>query len=183
MLTLLLAGITMLFLGLSGAYLYSRFQHKVPPLPLPFLFYANILFLLGGSLLMHRSKIAYLNDEKGKLLQQLWGTVGLTVVFVIMQGFAWNTLFQNDIFIGHNQLASYIYLISGLHFVHVLSGLPFLLSFIITAQKNLEEEVSTLIFFSDPDNLLKINMLALYWHFLDGLWIYLCLFFALNHIF
>jgi len=79
-----------------------------------------------------------------------------------------------------DNMASYLYLISGLHFLHVIFGIPFLAAFVIVAYKKMKEPVSVLIYFSDPGKLRKLKILTIYWHYLDILWIYLVAFFSIN---
>ena len=71
--------------------------------------------------------------------------------------------------------AAYLYLLSGVHFLHVIAGIPFLVQFIITSRKKMKEPVSVLVYFSDPAKKLRLRLLSMYWHFLDGLWIFLVL--------
>ncbi|RMF25339.1 MAG: cytochrome c oxidase subunit III, partial [Bacteroidetes bacterium] len=108
--------------------------------------------------------------------------LGLSLAFLVLQFFAWRSLFAQNVFINTDNSASYLYLLSGLHFLHVVGGLPFLIWFWRQARKRLREPVSELVYFSDPDKRLKLRLLTLYWHFLDGLWIYLVLFFWVNKV-
>jgi cytochrome c oxidase subunit 3 len=39
-----------------------------------------------------------------------------------------------------------------------------------------------LIYFSDDEKKLNLKLLNTYWHFLDILWLYLIIFFAINYI-
>jgi cytochrome c oxidase subunit 3 len=112
----------------------------------------------------------------------LWYTLGLSLFFLVMQCLAWYMLFQKQIFITSDNSAGYLYVISGLHFVHVIGGIPFLGVFLYKANKYMKEPVSVLVYFSDPAKRLNLRLLALYWHFLDGLWIYLVLFFFINQV-
>ena len=95
----------------------------------------------------------------------------------------WQQLVNQNIFLASNNMASYLYLISGLHFLHVIAGLPFLILFYVVARKRMKEPVSVLVYFSDPEKRLKLRLLTRYWHYLDGLWIYLVLFFLINRLF
>ena len=58
-LTLLLAGITMLFLALSAGFIYTRIEMKIPPIEMPFLFVINTLLLIGSSFTMQQANKAY----------------------------------------------------------------------------------------------------------------------------
>lgn len=179
---LLLAGISSLFLGFSAAYLYNRFQQSIPPVELPSLFYFNTLLLLSSSLTLWRAKNAYRNDQTERYKWMLGITLILTVLFLVSQIFAWLQMQSQDIFINYSNMASYLYAISALHFIHVIVGIPFLVLFLTTAIRKMKTPVSVLIYFSDLDKRRKLNLLNIYWHFLDGLWIYLVLFFMINYL-
>lgn len=180
LLFLTLAGLTMLFLSLSFAYVYTRSLSKLPPLQLPWLFYVNTLVLLSSSYTLWQSKKAYLEDRTDRYQLTLYLTIILSVVFLILQGIAWFSLFSRQITIQSDNAAGYLYVISGLHFLHVVAGLPFLIYFSIQAKKYMIEPVSVLVYFSDPHKRLNLRLISIYWHFLDIMWIYLMVFFVLN---
>ncbi len=181
-LVLLLFGLTTMFLTLTGSYVYNRVQADLPPLQLPPLFLLNTLVLLGSSYTLLQAKKAYLSDDTAGYQRTLWLTLGLSFLFLGLQSLAWYQLFTNDVFVHSDNSAGYLYVISALHFLHVVAGLPFLGLFIHRARTSMKEPVSVLIYFSDPDKRLKLRLLTLYWHFLDGLWIYLVLFFVLMRL-
>ena len=181
LLTLVLMGITALFLAFSASYIYSCYQNGIPPIKLPNLFYWNTLVLLASSGTMILAKNAYLNDETERYQLMLGFTIVLTIIFLFAQLIAWRSLFNQQIFVNYSNTASYVYVISALHFVHVLAGLPFLMLFLWVAIKKMKEPVSVLVYFSDPEKRLKLNLLTKYWHYLDALWIYLVFFFLLNY--
>lgn len=181
-LTLLLVSLTILFLTLSGAFIYTRVQSELPPLKLPVLFLVNTGILLASSYTMVLAKRAYLADDTKRYIRMLWYTMGLSFFFLAMQCIAWYLLFQKQVFITSDNSAGYLYVISGLHFLHVIGGIPFLGTFLYKADKYMKEPVSVLVYFSDPAKRLNLRLLTLYWHFLDGLWIYLVLFFFVNQL-
>lgn len=180
LLILVLMGVTALFLAFSVAFIYSRVQNGLPPIQLPSLFYFNTLILLASSATMVWAKRCYLADDTKNYQNALIATIVLSVIFMIAQFFAWRSLFQQEIYIHTSNASGYLYLISGMHFMHVIAGLPFLGLFLWTARKQMKEPVSVLVYFSDPEKRLKLRLLTIYWHFLDALWIYLVLFFLVN---
>lgn len=180
---LLIAGVTFLFLAFSGSYIYTRFQTGIPPIKLPPLFYFNTIILLGSSWTLLQSKKAYLDDNTAKYQGFLWATLALSLIFLFAQIFAWLQLFNSGILLDHSNIASFVYLISAVHFAHVIAGIPFLGIFLYTAHKNMKEPVSVLMYFTNPEKARKLKLLTIYWHFLDVLWIYLVLFFAINLLF
>ncbi len=181
-LTLLLFSLTMLFLTLTAAFVYTRIQSDLPPIKLPILFVVNTAILLAGSYTMILAKRAYLADDTRRYTNMLWYTLGLSVFFLAMQCIAWYQLFAQQVYITSDNSAGYLYVISGLHFAHVIGGIPFLGVFLYKARTYMKEPVSVLVYFSDPAKRLNLRLLTLYWHFLDGLWIYLVLFFFINQL-
>ncbi|MEM9546742.1 MAG: cytochrome c oxidase subunit 3 [Bacteroidota bacterium] len=179
---LTLAGITALFLGFSGAYLYNRLQQGIPPVKLPPLFYFNTLLLVASSIVLIWAKKSYQRDNTVNYKIALVVTLLLTIAFLVAQIFAWQQLQNSDIFINYNNMASYMYLISGLHFLHVVAGIPFLVLFVINAVRKMKSPVSVLIYFSDLKKKRRLDLFNIYWHFLDALWIYLVVFFLVNYL-
>ena len=183
MLFILLFGLTFLFLALTVAYIYIRVTNKVAPVQVPILFVFNTIILLASSWTMVRSQRCYLKDDTQGYQKNLLYTLMLSLIFTTMQAVAWWWLFQNNINLGTSTTTSFLYVISFVHLAHVLAGLPFLYKFYRAAKLNMVDPVTVLVYFSDPEKRLNLRLLTIYWHFLDGLWIYLVLFFAINQLF
>ena len=182
LLILILFGICSLFLSLTIAFIYTRVQNNLPPIKLPNIFIINTIILVASSGTMVWAKRAYKADNTRAYQQALIYTIVLSFLFLIAQFFGWRELLMQDIFIASDNSASYLYLISGLHFAHVIAGLPFLCMFLWVAYKQMKEPVSVLVYFSDPEKRLRLRLLTIYWHFLDALWVYLVLFFWINYL-
>lgn len=182
LLFLTLFGLTALFLSMSLAFVYSRIHNGQPPVRLPNIFFLNTLILIGSSATMLWAKRSYLQDNTQNYQRALVATMLLSIIFMIAQYIGWYTLFTNNISITSSNSASYLYVISALHFAHVIAGLPFLGIFLWRARKEMKEPVTVLVYFSDPEKRLRLRLLTIYWHFLDGLWIYLVLFFWINYL-
>lgn len=180
MLSLLLLGLMVLFLSLTAAYIYTRVTMGVPPVQAPALFFLNTILLLSSSYTMVRAKRCYQADDTAGYQQNLKYTMGLSLGFMVMQTIAWILLFKSNIGLNTSTTAGYLYLISFVHLAHVIAGMPFLWYFHKTAKKEMIDPVTVLVYFSDPEKRLKLKLLIRYWHFLDYLWIYLVLFFAVN---
>ena len=180
-LVLLLMGLSTIFIALSLAYVYNRVNQHLPPLRLPILFLFNTLILLGSSTTMVWAKKSYLDDHTENYQRALWFTLVLSLLFMVAQAIAWYMLFSDGVLMSSDNSAGYLYVISGLHFAHVIAGLPFLGYFIHQARYHMKEPVSVLVYFSDPEKRLNLRLLGIYWHFLDVLWIYLIIFFYINY--
>ncbi len=179
---LVFAGITALFIGFSGAYLYSRVQTGSPAIQLPSLFYYNALLLIGSGYTLKRAMDYYKSDQTKNYRMSLVLTLILTLAFLGAQVIAWWQLFNSEVFVNSSNMAAYMYLISGVHFAHVIVGIPFMAWFIIESVRKMKSPVSVLVYFSDPDKKRNLNLLTWYWHYLDGLWIYLVFFFLINYL-
>ena len=183
LLFLLLFAVTALFFSLSAALVYTRIQNQLPPIKLPNIFILNTLILIASSGTMIKAKQAYKEDNTGKYQNYLLATIMLSILFMVAQFIGWRTLFMEDIYLHTGNSAAYLYIISGLHFAHVIAGLPFLITFLRKAYSHMKEPVSVLVYFSDPEKRLWLRLLTIYWHFLDIMWIYLVIFFWVNYLF
>lgn len=183
MLVILLFGLSMLFLALTVSYGYTKVTMGIQSIQVPPMFYLNTLVLLGSSYTMILAKRAYIGDDTTGYQNQLKYTIWLSVLFMALQALTWYILFTNNTHLGSSTASGYLYVISIVHLLHVVAGLPFIYLFLRTARKNMVEPVSVLIYFSDPEKRLKLRLLTLYWHFLDILWIYLVAFLLLISFF
>jgi cytochrome c oxidase subunit 3 len=89
---------------------------------------------------------------------------------MIGQYYAWKELVNQKIFLVGNVAGSFVYVISGLHLAHIVGGLIFVMIMLL---RTFQEKVHA-------KNLLWIEMCTTFWHFLDGLWLYLFFFLILN---
>ena len=180
MVTLMLIGMTILFLATTLSYVYTRVQNGMPPLKVPLMFVVNTVILIASSFTMKKAQKAYLADDTDGYKKSLFTTLLLTFAFMLAQGIAWYTMVMDNIYTYSSNAAGYIYAISILHILHVGFGVPFMISFCYVAYQRMKEPVSVLVYFSDPLKALKLKLLTRYWHFLDILWVYLVLFFYIN---
>lgn len=77
----------------------------------------------------------------------------------------------DEISIHNNQAGSYIYVLSFVHLLHILGGLLFLIGILLYGMISQGGVV----------NNSRLRLGAIYWHFVDGLWIYLLLFLLFIH--
>lgn len=180
---LLLLSLTMLFMAFSIGYVFTRSQNSVDGVYLPPIFILNSFILLASSYSMNKANKAYKDDNTQGYQKALTTTMMLTIAFMGAQVVGW--FYFKSLLIGDNigNGANYLYAISGLHFAHIIGGIPFLSVFLYNAYKKMQEPMTVLLYFSDPVKRMRLQLLTIYWHFLDGLWIFLVLFFLLNMLF
>lgn len=175
-----LFGLSAMFLSLTVAFVYTRVQSSLPPLNLPVVFLFNTILLVGSSFTLSRAKKAFESDNLIQYKQLLVSTLGLSAIFLAGQIWGWFNLVQNNVLLATDNSSSYLYLLSGLHFLHVIAGIPFLSIFLFRAHKYTKAPEEQLVYFSDKSNKLRLRLISVYWHFLDFLWLYLVLFFTVN---
>ncbi|MCI4668037.1 MAG: cytochrome c oxidase subunit 3 [Bacteroidia bacterium] len=153
---LLMITITILFGSLGLGFMMT--DGSSADFSLPKIFYINTLILIISSFLLH---YGWLNRiKKGKTVM-LWPTLGLGLVFLVCQVLAWIQLYSNGLGIKEGGLKiSYLYVLTGLHGLHIIGGLLFLLYVTLNYQRKGRKYLETAVFF---------------WHFLGVLWIYLLL--------
>jgi len=130
---------------------------------------------------MHQTRLANLRDDERAYSIGLLVTMLLGIAFAAFQIVAWSELFNSGISMQSNVAGAYLYVISGLHFLHIIAGIIVLSIFWLKAKERQDNPVKELLFDTDPVAKLKVKCLALYWHFVDGLWLYLYAFFLLNY--
>ena len=162
-----LFAITMSFAAFTSALFIRQASTDWTHIAAPRILFASTAVLLLSSLLIEISrrgfdgKPASQIKEHGKGLMLLAGTLLLGLVFVGGQYLAWRELAAQGLYLATNPNSSFFYLFTGVHALHVLGGiaaLAYLLAQLAArgfARRNL------------------INGVAVYWHFMAALWLYL----------
>ena len=147
---LLLLSLSMLFLAFSIGYVFTRNQSGADGVYLPPIFILNSFILLASSWSIHKANKAYREDDTKGYQNALTITMALTIAFMGAQLVGWFGF--RDTLVGENigNGVNYLYAISGLHFAHIIGGLPFLSVFLYNAYKKMEEPMTVLLYFSDP---------------------------------
>jgi cytochrome c oxidase subunit 3 len=161
----LLAAETMLFMGLVGAYVLYRTAAPVwPPSGLPRLpllvTWLNTAVLLSSGYTMHRARRAGRAGETAALVRYLMGTAALGVGFLIVQGSEWVRLVRHGLTLASGTYGSSFYTVIGLHGVHVLAAVVWLLGVCGLAVAGGQPRVRSVV----------VDVCAVYWYFVVGLW-------------
>ena len=164
---LFIVSIVMLFAALTSAYIVKQSDGNWLSFELPGIFTVNTIIIALSSLTMHLAYLSAKKDALRKIKWMLLVTVILGLLFLVGQYISWSELVNNSIyFVSNYASGSFIYVFTGLHGLHLISGIIFLL---ITFVSSLRLKIHS-------KNLVQIEMCMTYWHFLGGLWLYLYLF-------
>ena len=171
---LFIVTIIMLFAALTSAYIVRKAEGNWILIDLPFLFWINSAVLLASSITMHGALLAAKKDQVRKLKTAITITAILGFGFLIGQYIAWNDLMANGIFFNgdnSNVAFSFLYVLTGAHAIHLVSGVVFLVIALVSAFR----------LKIHSKRMVRIEMCATYWHFLDILWLYLFGFLLFNN--
>jgi cytochrome c oxidase subunit 3 len=168
-----LIGMFMMFAALSSGFIVytaSGVDKGIKTI-LPHAFIYSTIAIILSSVTMH---LAFQAAKSGNLTRQkllLLFTLVLGLVFFVLQLNAWGILTERGIyFINNNASQSFIYIFTGLHLAHIIAGIIVLLRCYIGAAKPITHDY----------NVFRMDLGAIFWHFLDLLWIYIYVFLLLN---
>jgi cytochrome c oxidase subunit III len=142
---------------------------------LPRLLYVNTLNLLASSVTLGLARrrlasiaglLAIAPSKAAKSYSEgmnwIYCTLAFGALFVFGQALAWRTLAKQGLFLSTNPSSSFFYVFTAMHAVHLLGGIGGLVYMIRKLSKTNRTGQTT-----------GMRALCVYWHFMDGLWIYL----------
>lgn len=164
-----IVSIVMLFAGLTSAYVVRANNGNWLVFELPSIAILSTGIIVTSSLTMLLAQWAIKKDQLGRTSLFLGITLVLGIAFFFTQIEAWKELTSKQIyFVGKysNASGSFLYLIALVHLAHMSGGI---IALFVSLFKSLRGRYSS-------TNSLGIELTAIYWHFLDLLWVYLFLF-------
>ncbi|AWG24022.1 cytochrome c oxidase subunit 3 [Flavobacterium kingsejongi] len=161
---------SMLFAGLTSAYVVSKSRPDwLKDLEMPSAFLASTIVIIISSVTFMLAKKAIKQDKRSLTTTYLLLTLGLGLSFVYLQLMGFSQLVANGYNLTgttSNVKISFLYIFVIVHFLHLFGGLISLLVIIYNHFKQKYNSRQTL----------GIELGAIFWHFLDILWVYLFLF-------
>lgn len=158
-----MVSIVMFFMGMVAAYIFLRSTNRAwVPVRIPAIVYFNTLILLcsSGVIELARRRLAFADVLR---FRKLWlFATGLGFAFLIGQLVAWRELVLGGFYVATNQASSFFYIFTGLHGLHLFGGICALLY--VSFRRFERARVSRSI---------AAEVASYYWHFMDGLWIFL----------
>ena len=159
-----LAAILMLFAAFTSAYVVRKgLSDDWQTTAFPGILWLNSMVLLASSFTLEKAR--RWRQVQARFQGWWWATTGLGMIFLMGQILAWQELVAGGVYLNSNPSSSFFYLLTGTHAVHLLGGVMALLYLSWKVwQRN-----------SGGLGATALGVTALYWHFMDGLWIYLFL--------
>ena len=167
---LFIVSIVMLFAALTSAYIVRQADGNWFVYHIPAMFYYSTTIIILSSATMQWAMIAAKQDNIPKLKLAITLTAVLGVIFLVLQYLGWGSLVNRNVYLVGNPSGSFFYIITGLHGLHIVSGVIYLLITLFAAYKCKIHSKS----------IVYLEMCATFWHFLGILWIYLLIFLLIN---
>ena len=163
-----IGSIVMMFAGLTSAFIVKGSQPGWTTIEIPKFFYYSTVIIIASSITVQMALKAFKEREMKQYRSLITITALLGIAFIVLQGLGFMQLWNSGVtFERTSGAGQFLYIIFGLHALHVLGGVIALLVMFIK------------VFSSKMRNYnpVSIELAATYWHFVDILWIYLFIFF------
>jgi cytochrome c oxidase subunit 3 len=169
---LFIVSVCMLFGAWTSAYLVKRAEPGWSSFELPSQCWFNTGLIILSSVTMVWAHRSAKRDELEKTKLALGLTIVLGVAFLVGQLLAYDKLIEMNYYFagsGSNSSGSFVYVLTGFHGLHIISGIIVLIVAL----------VATFKFKVHSRNMLRMELCSTYWHFLGALWLYLFVFLIL----
>ena len=162
-----IASIIMMFAGLTSAYIVKSGQAGWQGVETPVIFWWSTAVMIISSITIQAALRSFKQREMRRFRILFLATLVLGILFVFLQWKGFSFMWQHGVKFEGAGAGQFLYIIFGLHALHVLGGIVALI--VISAKQ----------FFSSSRNYnaTGIEVMSTYWHFVDILWLYLLIFF------
>lgn len=164
-----IAAIIMMFAGLTSAYIVKRDQPAWTSFVMPIAFYYSLAVILISSVTIFLAGKSFRERRMVRYRKLVGATAILGVVFILLQFLGFRHLWLTGTTLHGSGAGQFLYIIAGLHGLHVLGGVIALLTLWLRAGNTRIRSYNTV----------PVDVVSTYWHFVDLLWIYLFIFFLL----
>ena len=161
-----IGSILMMFAGLTSAYIVKRNQANWQTFDLPIAFWYSTAAVLLSSATIWLAVKSFKERAMSKYRLLMVITMALGVAFIGLQIIGFQQLWHKGITLQGNVSYSFLYVIVGLHALHVLGGVIALIVMSLLAFSSKKRNYS----------IIPVELMSTYWHFVDILWLYLLLF-------
>jgi len=166
-----IGSIIMMFAGLTSAYIVKREQPGWTTFDIPKAFWFSTSVILLSSLTIQMALKAFRERQMKQYRNLITVTTALGILFVILQWIGFRQIWNSGITFRGSGAGQFLYIIAGLHALHVTGGV---IALIVTLIKAFRTRIRSY-------NVVPVEVVSTYWHFVDVLWIYLFFFFLWIH--
>jgi cytochrome c oxidase subunit III len=164
-----IGSIIMMFAGLTSAYIVKREQPGWTTYTTPLAFYYSTAVILISSLTIFLAGKSFTERRMIRYRKMLAATLILGLVFILLQWLGFRHLWVTGTTFHGSGAGQFLYIIAGLHALHVFGGVIALFVLWLRARNTRIRSY----------NMVPVDVVSTYWHFVDLLWIYLFIFFLM----
>ncbi len=181
MLIFAMIGMSIAFLFLTISYLLRKGSVGWVDFTLPKVFGFSTFFMLISSYTIYIANVSFKREDFFTYRYMLGATFVLGLAFMICQFVGWRKLEAQGLFFVNGSISvGFLYIVSGLHILHLLGGM-IALGFVFWQAVRKIDYVDAFVYAVNPPNQKRLYLTTLYWHFLDIVWLYLYIFFYVQH--
>ena len=162
-----IGSILMMFAGLTSAFIVKSNQTSWIPVAIPKVFWLSTAVIIASSITVQMALRSFKQREMNQYRMLIGITLLLGAGFLLLQWIGFGDLWAQQITLKGSGAGQFLYVIFGLHAIHVIGGVITLLVMFIKAFAGKIKLYSSV----------PVEVAATYWHFVDVLWIYLLFFF------
>ncbi|MES1214279.1 MAG: cytochrome c oxidase subunit 3 [Bacteroidota bacterium] len=162
-----IGSILMMFAGLTSAFIVKSNQVGWQEVTMPNVFWISTAVIFLSSVAVQMALRSFKQREMNQYRLLIGITLALGVAFVLFQWMGFQQLWEQNITFKGSGAGQFLYVIFGLHALHVIGGIITLMIMFIKAFFGKSKLYSSV----------PVEVTATYWHFVDALWIYLLVFF------
>src|SRR5690606_5277712 len=130
---LFIVSVVMIFAGLTSAFIVRQSEGNWLQYDLPNIFWFTSGIIILSSAFMYWAVRSAKKDQLDQLKMALGVTTGLGILFLIGQWYSWVALVDMDVYFVGNPAGSFLYVLTGLHAIHLISGVIFLIIVLISS--------------------------------------------------
>lgn len=160
--------VSVTFISLTSIYIVrARLARDWQPIAMPRLLFLSTTLIVASSLTFHFARRYFARGLLVKYRCALWATLLLGLSFLGTQFVVWRGLAAAGLYLAGNPHSSFFYLLTGAHALHLLGGICGIYLLLL---RGWGEKLSGN---AAARRQSLTGSIALYWHFMDGLWLYL----------
>ena len=164
-----IASIIMMFGGLTSGFIVRKPQGDWISYDLPWAFYASTVTVIISSITMHLAVRQFKKGNKSAHKTMIAATLILGILFTVLQYIGFKDMLSSMAWM-NNISFQFVSLIVLVHALHILGGIITIIVFYFrTFSKKFANFTAN-----------GLETAAIYWHFVDVLWIYLFIFFLVS---
>jgi cytochrome c oxidase subunit 3 len=164
-----IGSIVMMFAGLTSAYIVKREQPGWTSYVTPIAFYYSTAVILISSVTIYLAGKSFAERRMVRYKKLVAATAILGLLFMLLQWLGFRHLWETGTTLHGSGAGQFLYIIAGLHAVHVFGGVVALFTLYLRARNTRIRSY----------NAVPVDVVSTYWHFVDLLWIYLFIFFLM----